>query len=69
MLENCLFGAVEIKKKEHVDFDQYKYSGHGIRFDRKGFFSHLSGENGRNVIIFEVDMSSSPKIDNRKKTF
>ena len=31
------------------------------------FFSHPSGRTGRNVIIFEVDMSSSAKIDNRKK--
>ena len=28
---------------------------------------HTSGGTGRNVIIFEVDMSSSTKIDNRKK--
>ena len=33
----------------------------------KGFFSHPSGGTGRNVIIFGVDMSSSTKIDNRKK--
>ena len=31
------------------------------------FFSHPSGGTGRNVIIFGVDMSSSTKIDNRKK--
>ena len=28
---------------------------------------HPSGGTGRDVIIFEVDMSSSTKIDNRKK--
>ena len=33
----------------------------------KDFFSHPSGGTGRNVIIFGVDMSSSTKIDNRKK--
>ena len=65
-LENCLFGAVEIKQK-YVDVDQYKYSGYGIGFDRKGFFSHHSGGTGKNVIIFRVDMSSTKKIDNRKK--
>ena len=43
------------------------YSGYGIGFDRKGFFSHPSGGTGKNVIIFGVDMSSSSKIDNRKK--
>ena len=41
--------------------------GYGIGFDSKGFFSHPLGGTGRNVIIFRVDMSSSAKIDNRKK--
>ena len=53
-LENCLFGAVKLTK--HVDIDLYKYSGYGIRFDRKRFFS-IGDEIGRNVIIFRVDMS------------
>ena len=64
-LENCLFGAVKLTK--HVDVDQYKYSGYAIGFDRKWFFSHPSGGSGKNVIIFGVDMSSTTKIDNRKK--
>ena len=51
---------------KHVDVDQYKYSGYGIRFDRKGSYS-IDNEIGRNVIIFGVDISSSTKIDNRKK--
>ena len=34
--------------------------------DRKGFFS-LRDEIGKNVIIFGVDTSSSPHIDNKKK--
>ena len=33
----------------------------------KGFFSHPSRGTARNVIIFGVDMTSSTKIDNRKK--
>ena len=37
MLENCLFGAVELTK--HVDVDQYKYSGYGIGFDSKISYS------------------------------
>ena len=64
-LENCLFGSVKLTKNS--DIDKYRYSGYGIGFDRKGFFSHPSGGTGRNVIIFGVDMSSSTKIDNRKK--
>ena len=63
-LENCLFGAVKLTK--HVDVDQYKYSGYGIGFDRKGSYS-IGNEIGRNVIIFGVDMSSSSHIDNKKK--
>ena len=35
-LENCSFGAVRLTK--NTDMDKYKYSGHGIGFDRKGFF-------------------------------
>ena len=47
--------------------DKYKYFGYGIGFDRHGSYSHPSGGNGRNLIIFGVDMSWSTKIDNRKK--
>ena len=35
-LENCLFGAVNLTK--HNDIDEFKYSGYGIGFDRKGTF-------------------------------
>ena len=63
-LENFLFDAVKLTK--HVDVDLYKYSGYGIGFDRKGHDS-IGNEIGRNVIIFGVDMCSSPYIDNKKK--
>ena len=46
--------------------DLYKYSGYGIGFDRKWFFS-VANEVGKNAIVFGVDMSSSPIIDNKKK--
>ena len=65
-LENCLFGAVKLKK--HIDVDLYRYSGYGIEFERKGSYS-IGNKIGRNVIFFEVDMSSSSHIDNKKKTF
>ena len=64
-LENCLFGAVKLTK--NADIDKYGYSGYGIGFDRHGSFSFPGTGLGRNVIIFGVDMSSSTKIDNRKK--
>ena len=64
-LGNCLFGAVTLTK--NAEIDKYKYSGYEIRFDRHGSFSSPSIGFGRNVIVFGVDMSSSTKIDNRKK--
>ena len=36
-LENCLFGAVILTKK-NADINNYKYSGYGIGFYRHGFF-------------------------------
>ena len=35
-LENCLFGAVKLRK--HLDIDNCKCSEYGIGFDGKGFF-------------------------------
>ena len=64
-LENCLFGAVSLTK--NADIDKYGYSGYGIGFHRHGSFSFPDTGLGRNIIIFGVDMSSSTKIDNRKK--
>ena len=61
-LENCLFGFVALTK--HADIDQYKYSGYGIGFDRKGEFSFGNGF-GRNVIILREDMSSSVHATNK----
>ena len=58
---------VAVKLTKYIDVDLYKYSGYGIGFDRKGFFSHPSGGTGKNVRMLEVDMSSTTKIDNRKK--
>ena len=52
MLEIFLFGAVKLTK--NYDIDLYKYSGYGIRFDRKWLFS-INDEVGRNIIIFGVD--------------
>ena len=63
-LENCLFGFVKLTK--NTDLDKYRYSRYGIGFDREISFS-FNNDFGKNVIIFGVDMSSSTKIDNRKK--
>ena len=65
-LENCLFGAVKLTK--NTDIDKYKYSGYGIGFDSRGKFSQPSGEFGKNIIIFEADMSSSVHANNKTRS-
>ena len=52
---------------KNADIDKYKYIGYGIGFDRNGSFSFPGIGFGKDVMIFGVDMSSSTKIDNRKK--
>ena len=64
-LKNCLFGAVTLTK--NADIDKYGYSGYGIGFDRRSSFSFPGGGFGQNGLIFGVDMSLSPHIDNKKK--
>ena len=50
-----------------VDIDQYKYSGYGIRFDRKGEFTFASNGFGKNLIILGAEMSSSVHANNTTK--
>ena len=64
-LENCLFGSVKLIK--NTDINKYKYFGYGIGFDRNSF--SIDNEIARNIIIFGLDMSSSPIINNQKKIF
>ena len=52
---------------KNAEIDKYKHSGYWIGFDRKSLFSHPSGGDGQNLLIFEVDISSSTKIDYKKK--
>ena len=47
-LKSCLFGAVALTK--NADIDNYKYSGYGIGFDRRGSFSFPSGGFGQKVL-------------------
>ena len=58
---------VAVSLTKHVDVDQYKYSGYGFGYDRKGQFSFGNGF-GRNQIIFVEDMSSSVNANNKTKT-
>ena len=62
-LGSCLFGSVKLTKNS--DLDKYKYSDYGIGFDSRSEFWLPDGSIGKNVIIFEADMSSSVHIDNK----
>ena len=66
-LGNCLFGAVKLTK--NADPDKYKQSGYSIGFDLRSQFSWSDGNDGKNVIIFIVDNSSSVHTDGRNKNF
>ena len=66
-LKNCLFGVVILTK--NADIEKYGYPGYGIGFDRRSSFSFPGGGVGQNILIFGADMSSSPHIDNKKKTY
>ena len=50
-----------------ADTDKYKYQVHGIGFDLFGSFSHPDGGDGKNVIIFGVEMSNSKHANNKTK--
>ena len=63
-LEKCLFGSVKLTK--NPDIDKYKYSGHGIGFDRRGEFSFGDGF-GQNVVILGADMSSFVHANNKTR--
>ena len=65
-LQNCLFGAVKLTK--NADIDKCKYSVYGIGFDSRGSFTHPSGRDGRNVIIFEADLSSSTHANDKTRS-
>ena len=64
-LKNCLFGAVTLMKNS--DIDKYGYSGYEIGFDKTSSFSFPGGGFGQNVLTFGVDMSTSSRIDTKKK--
>ena len=64
-MANALFGTVKLTK--NTDIEKYRYFGYRIRFDERGSYLHPHGGNGRNVIIFEADMSSSVRVDNKGK--
>ena len=62
---NCLFASVKLTN--NADLDQYKYTGYGIGFDSCSEFLFTDRSNGKNVIIFWADMSSSLRVHNMWK--
>ena len=72
-IQNALFGAMQITK-DATDNSKNNYKGCGICFDERSQFAHTITEdgrahttNGRNVLIFGVDMSFSVHATNRAK--
>ena len=70
-IQNALFGAMKITKNA-TDYDKNNYKGYGICFDERSQFGHTITENGRahtangrNVLIFGVDMSFSAHATTR----
>ena len=70
-IQNALFGLMQITKNA-TDNSKNNYKGYGVCFDERSQFSHtITGDgraqttNGRNVLIFGVDMSFSAHATNR----
>ena len=61
-----MFGATSIV--ESNDKEKYVYSGYGIPSNGKGEWS-FDNDYARNVVIFDVDHSSSSHADNLKNNF
>ena len=69
-VQNALFGAMQITK-DATNNSKNNYKGYGICFDERSQFGHTITEdgcthtaNGRNVLIFGVDMSFSVHATN-----
>ena len=70
-IQNALFGAMQISKNA-TNNSKDNYKGHGICFEERSQFGHTITEgglahtaNGKNVLIFGVDMSFSVHATNR----
>ena len=70
-IQKALFGAMQITK--NTDINKYNYKGYGICFDGRKEFTHVrkignfsDTADGRNVIIFGVDMSFSKHANNKR---
>ena len=64
-LKDCMFRAIQLPK--NPDPDKHSYSGSSIRFHSRSIFSITNFNQGKNVVIFGVDNSSSANSDNKEK--
>ena len=74
-IQNALFGAMQITKNA-TDSDKNNYKGYGICFHERRQFGHTMNKdgitytsNGRNVLIFGVDMSFIAHATNRANIY
>ena len=70
-IQNALFGAMQITK-DPTNNSKNNYKRYGICFDERSNFGHVTTQdgrqrtsNGKNVLIFGADMSSSIQATNR----
>ena len=70
-IQNALFGAMQITR-DPTNNSKNNYKGYGLCFDERSNFSHTITQdgrqrtsNGKNVLIFGADMSSSIHATNR----
>ena len=63
-IQNALFGAMKIIKSG-ANNSKNKYEGYGICFDSGGKFNKGNITDGKNVILFGVDMSFSTHATNK----
>ena len=70
-IQNALLGAMKITK--NADYSKNNYTGYDLCFDEGGEFGHTVRQgnfdrttDARNVIIFDVDMSSNIHATNRE---
>ena len=64
-VDNEKFGTVKLTK--YRDADKYFYFGYDILFDVCGTFPLSNVRIGKNIIIFDANLSSSVYVDNEKK--
>ena len=63
-IQNALFGAIDIVENSSGS-SKNEYEGYGICFDEDGSFTSGNITNGKNVLVFDADMSFSYHSTNK----